>query len=512
MAQPVIPLLEEAVHVMRRAPLSTWVVHWTGSVPFAVGLLAFWNAVDSPRADHSRIFFMALLLAVLLVWMNCRRAVFAGLLRAQWTGTPAVSPEWKQLVPLQSFLAATRLIALPVSLLVIFPLAQTVAFYRTAAFLSGSEDLHPQECLRKASRLAARESGRQWVVIAILLFFYLAITLNLAIVLGIAPQLIRVLTGFESTFSRSGVYFVENPLFVLLVITVSWIAFDPFVQAVWSVRAFHSESTKTGEDLRLALRRLAGSILVLCLLVVPGRASGISPEDLAQSIRQTRQAHEYDWRLPPASAAHDSWLVAVTDQFIGAIRRAMRGAGELIGRIFDWLREKMPGGNPGAAPAAGLHWSIYVLIGAVVLVAGWIVWRKRRGHRAHPVTAMAESLTPVQLDAEELSPDRLPEDQWIALGLDCLARGDLRLALRAFYLANLAWLGRREFIAVHPGKTNREYERELRRRGRVLAPAPDLFSANVSAFERVWYGLHEPSATEVDEFRRRAEEMKAVGV
>ena len=93
---------------------------------------------------------------------------------------------------------------------------------------------------------------------------------------------------------------------------------------------------------------------------------------------------------------------------------------------------------------------------------------------------------------------------------ECLRKAEYRLALRAFYLANLAYLGRREWIAIAPGKTNREYDIELRRRARAATEARDLFRANLAAFERVWYGLHQVDAAAVEEFRTRNARMKAL--
>src|SRR5207244_12646346 len=85
-----------------------------------------------------------------------------------------------------------------------------------------------------------------------------------------------------------------------------------------------------------------------------------------------------------------------------------------------------------------------------------------------------------------------------------------RLAIRAWYLAHLAWLGRHELIAIHPGKTNREYEKELRRRARGVTGAPQLFAVNMAAFERTWYGMHQVSAADAAEFRDRMDQMKAL--
>ncbi len=90
------------------------------------------------------------------------------------------------------------------------------------------------------------------------------------------------------------------------------------------------------------------------------------------------------------------------------------------------------------------------------------------------------------------------------MAIECLRQENYRLALRAFYLANLAWLGQRGFIAIHAGKTNREYELELRRKARQFAEARGLFGDNVSAFEAAWYGMHEVSGESVAEFRDEA--------
>jgi hypothetical protein len=115
----------------------------------------------------------------------------------------------------------------------------------------------------------------------------------------------------------------------------------------------------------------------------------------------------------------------------------------------------------------------------------------------------------VRLDATDLSADRLPEEEWLALAEESLARGEPRLALRALYLANLAWLGRMGWVGIHPGKTNREYMLELRRRGRAAPGVFDLFAANVAAFERAWYGLHDVTADDIGAFRERVRDMKS---
>jgi len=93
------------------------------------------------------------------------------------------------------------------------------------------------------------------------------------------------------------------------------------------------------------------------------------------------------------------------------------------------------------------------------------------------------------------------------LGRELLARGDFRLALRAFYLASLAHLAAKNLVTLAKFKSNLDYERELRRRGHSLPELPPLFSENVSVFDRAWYGMHEVTEEMVNRFVFRVERL-----
>jgi hypothetical protein len=308
-------------------------------------------------------------------------------------------------------------------------------------------------------------------------------------------------------------------LFFLLVIAVSWIAFDPFVQAVYCVRCFRGESLETGEDLRASLHRIrAGGQAVAAALIFLAMAAhssaAVPPGELEKSVQQTMQSHEYDWRLPPAasSRAESSWLVRLADHMVAGMKAVSDAVGDAVRRFLRWIsgnRQPVPqlGGAP---PSAGLHWSLYALTGVVVLAALALLWRRRRARKRTPVSALGSLATVVRLDAEDLTPDRLPEERWLELADECLREENFRLALRALYLANLAWLGRREFLTIDAGKTNREYESELKRRARAFPGASGLFAGNVATFERAWYGLHEVGREDVGEFRGRVGQMKTI--
>jgi hypothetical protein len=419
----------------------------------------------------------------------------------------------------QAFLAATKLVLLPLSLASVFPFATTVAFYRNAAVLADREELDAFAVISTARRLARIDRFQCWLLQFLLLLLSLITLLNVAITFIILPGLVKMLTGYESTFSRSGPLFFENRLFLLFVLGATWVVFDPFVQAVYCVRCFQGESVETGEDLRAGLRRVRsalakGAAVALVLVGMARAADTVAPGDLEQSVRQAMQSPAYNWRIPPpATAASDTpWIVLATDRALEAAGKAMKWIGDAIGAVLRWIfgglgLTPMPAG--GQAPAGALHWSVWVLIGLALALTVWVVWRARKLRRKKSKKSARPSAAAVRLDEDGLTADLLPEAEWLEMAERMMAEGNPRLALRAFYLANLAWLGREEFLSIHPGKTNREFEAELRRRARESPEARELFSANVRIFESAWYGLHDVFAEDAAQFRGRSEEIKA---
>jgi len=524
-----VALLEDAAHLLRRASLDTLLCHWIGSVPLVLGLLVFWNIVTNTNVPYSACAAQSLALALLLIWMNCWRSVFAGRLYRALSG--ASERPWNPrrvwgLVSNQAFLAATKLVVLPLALAAVFPFAPTVAFYRNAAVLADREDLDPLAVISQARRLSGIDKVQCWLLQALLAIVSLIAMANIALTFIALPQIVRILTGYESAFSRAEESFVENRLFLLLVLAATWLVCDPFVQAVYCLRCFQGESVASGEDLRAGLRRVRAAMakgaaaaavaLALAAFPSPARAAdAVAPGELERAIRQAMQSSEYNWRIPPPEKARSDtpWIVKATDRAIKAVRSAIKWIGRMFEKLLRWIfggLDLMPTPAGGKAPAAALHWSVWLLIGLALAMAGWVVYRALKLRPGKARTAAPSSVVPVKLEDEGLTADRLPEAGWLEMAERALADGNPRLALRAFYLANLAWLGRQEFLGLHPGKTNREFELELRRRARQATEARALFSANVRAFERAWYGLHDVFPEDAVEFRRRAEDIKAL--
>ena len=509
-----IETIEEGLHLLRRVPAGVWVWQWSGSAPFALGAIFFWELATNPRTSAATLAAAALGMAILLTWMSCCRALFAGRLRELLSDIPESGQGGRlgSLLPAQSLLGASKLLVMPFSTLIVFPLAAVTAFYRYATAL-GSENF------ARARKLAGIEPGQSWMLLLLLQFCWLVLAINIAIGLAALPHLVRILTGVESSFTRSGLFYIFNPLFGILVLMVTWLAFDPLIQAVYTVRCFHLQSLETGEDLRAGLRRIrdAARVAAGCLvLLVAGGAyahAAIPPDRLEEAIRKTEKSPEYDWRLPAAQAPRgESWVAQAVEGIWERVRSGFQAINRAISRGLRWLVDRLRGtplGPSGAgAPPAGVPASTWVLTMVAAGAAGWLAWRWLRGWRPAAAPLAVPAVVAARLDADDISPDRLPEEQWIELAEQCLREQNYRLAMRALYLANLAWLGQRELLSLHAAKTNREYEAELRRRGRAFPQARGLFSANILEFERAWYGTRGVSLEDIGEFRGRVDQMK----
>jgi len=147
----------------------------------------------------------------------------------------------------------------------------------------------------------------------------------------------------------------------------------------------------------------------------------------------------------------------------------------------------------------------------VISVLVILILRAWQNRRRQPAAVSSEAILPLpDLADENVAADQLPEDGWIKLGRELLGRGELRLALRAFYFASLAHLAARNLLTIAKFKSNRDYERELGRRGHALPNMLSLFGENVSVFDRSWYGLHDVDTEMVGRFLTNVEKIKEV--
>jgi Domain of unknown function (DUF4129) len=255
--------------------------------------------------------------------------------------------------------------------------------------------------------------------------------------------------------------------------------------------------------------------------------SGVSSSQLNDAINQTIHERKYIYRMPREKIQDTDanegpiarFFEKIGDMFRNWARAFAHWVNDLLRAIGDWLNKLLGRGNHSYDSSSSntgwiegvwlLGWLLIAAVVSGLVIFLYRVWRNRFKVRT-PVATQAILSVP-DVGDENVAADQLPEDEWMKLGRELLARGELRLAMRAFYLASLAHLASRNLISIARFKSNREYERELLRRGHSFPELLSTFGQNISVFEAIWYGMREVNPDSVNQFALNVERIKSGG-
>jgi len=248
----------------------------------------------------------------------------------------------------------------------------------------------------------------------------------------------------------------------------------------------------------------------------PSSPPSVPPSELDQKIQQVLKESKYIWRFPRDTVKPPETEKGPIGRFFESVADMLR---HWLASARDWLKEifrKLFEGRSKNSSGSGsgwivsLHLLLYLLIAVVVACVAFLLYRllTRPGGKQTPIVSEPLPSAPNLLD-ENVGAEQLPEDSWTTLGRELLQRGELRLALRAFYLASLAHLASRNLISLARFKSNRDYYRELERRGHSFPQLLALFADNVTVFDRIWYGMHEITPDLVNQFLSKVDMIKA---
>jgi hypothetical protein len=387
----------------------------------------------------------------------------------------------------QTILQPSALFLLPLSLLIVLPFGWLYAYYQSVTAFGAEDGVAAKHVFQRAVRQAQLWPRQNHLLLGALFLFGLVVFLDVAIGLATVPSLLKMLFGIETAFTRSLWGFL-NTTFVAAVGALTFLCLDPLVKAVYLLRCFYGESLHTGEDLRAELQQFvrgSGAAAMVLLMVIPGFQgltetpseipnselrtpnSEISPPDLDRSIEQVLGRREFNWRLPREKpegensdkgffAAFMDGLIETLRSWAKAIGNAVKAVVRWIANVVDWLREMIFGKRARAqeSGSAGTDWIValqglifflLVVVACAVAILFYRTWR-RRGARKE-IASGAVAPVPDVAD-EEVIASQLPEDDWLRLARELMGQGELRLALRALYLAGLAHLAQREMIRV----------------------------------------------------------------
>ena len=544
--RPALDLVEEAFHLVRRAPARALIAYCLGSLPFILGLLYFWSDMARSAVAEERLLTGSLGMSLLFFWMKGWHSVYAQTLLAQLCGEsePRWRPRWLLRTMLyQAIVQPLGLVLLPVALALLIPFGWCYSFFNNATVFAGGSVAGVKSLVGRSRRQAFLWPMQAQFAIHAFGLFGLVVFFNLFAALFAVPFLGKALLGIESIITRSP-WATMNTTALAGMVALAWLCVDPFVKALFVLRCFYGESQQSGQDLRAELNSVAkpmkaAALALLAFLLALGPAlsaaaaasesednrrpaalagnSSVPPTELDRSIEETIQKREYSWRLPreaaapkkkPAASEDESWIKKFFKGLEGSVKKAFRWVGD----FFDWLqrqggRSKTPGMG-GFDLRAAIMPLLTLLLLALLGLLTWLIVRLWQ-RRATPEERIAEPVVALpDVTDESVGAEQLPEDGWLRLARDLMGRGESRLALRAFYLASLAVLAERNLIALAKFKSNRDYQRELGRRGHSLRELPQVFSENVSVFERVWYGHHDVTPQVLEAFSGNVERIR----
>ncbi len=535
--KPAIELIEEAFHLLRHASPAAWGAYVTGTLPFILLLLYFWSDMARSAFAHERLLPGVLALSALFLWMKCCHAVFARHLVNRLCGQAPVRwniSEFVRIAVHQAILQPAGLFLLPLSLILILPSCWAYAFFANATVFAANPELGPGGIIRQSWRQALLWPHQNHSLLFIIKFFVMFVFLNIMSALLGVPFLLKILFGIETVFTQSP-WAALNSTVLAGAAALTFICVDPLLKATYVLRTFYGESLQTGQDLRAELRRFPtparAAALVVALLIVAAQSpmkaadleapspapatprARIDADELNRSIDNVIQQREYSWRLPrevveESGATTKGFFAALAEQ----LGRAGRAVGETIKDAWDWFRSLFRGASPpstgGFSFTEAVRAIVILVLVALVGLVAWLLYKLWKRHQQSPlVEAIAAGAVP-DLTDESVGADQLPQDGWMQLGHELLRRGELRLALRAFYLASLAHLAERELITLAKFKSNLDYQRELQRRGHALAGVPELFARHVAIFERSWYGPHAVTPDLLQEFTTATDRLR----
>lgn len=557
-------LTEQAFHLLRTAPLAAHCWCYLGMVPFSVGLLFFLTEMSRGAHAEKHLMNAALAMGLVYLWMKICQAAFCRKLWQQLSPGRALPPmtlsRWIRYGAVQVVLHSFAPILLGIGLLFLLPFGWIFAFFQNVTVFGFTLEFD-RKALRGIAGTSIQQSHfavmQNHMVLAILKAFGLFIWLNVILFCAGLPQLAKMMLGVESVFTQSWQAAYLNSTFLSITVIGAWFVLSPFTKAIYVVRCFEGVSEKSGADLVARLETiqneqqelaakttgLAGkgkqavAILVSAVcgfLVVEGAVSPVQAQDGAPAEIRLQEAREtldkvmsrpeFEWRMPRVEATGDTGESsgnAVADWIVGT----QRAIGDFIKDAFDALGDLInppdfspPGG--GISPSFGsgflglgaLETLVYVLlIVLLVVLLGMLgVFLVRRYKENDEAGSDEVSIGEVDLESEELLADELPEDEWLKLAREQMDKGQPRLAVRALFLASIAHLAGRDYLRVVKSKSNQDYRRELNMKARGQDALLTSFAENVTLFEKVWYGLHDPTKELVEVVTANYERIKSV--
>ena len=535
--------------------------YYVGAAPLVLCLIPIWVIDGQIRISDSALLLQAALLAGAYLLRARMVAGYVQRVRERAFGMPLSKPEslgataaaLGRLLAWKITLSAAALATLPT-------VAAASWFYSACQFanLEAQEDASERHSFGGCLSLATQWFGDGVLLFLMLFPLWIAVWMNGLILAMALPALLHSIFGVNTLLStRMGVFsLLRSSAFWLSLFAGAWLALDPVVKCTFIAVYQHLRSRREGDDLRGALAGLpreqqrkaelitssrpAAKAIVASLVMIVAILFGASqtadaraanaPQNLgsaatadssatqarAQKLRQAldeeSQRAIYRWH----DAEHPSpptWLDNLLSKIGHAFQRAWRAFVNFLRKLWPRRFNFSPEGKGGWRLNDIRLW--LVLLFALTLGIGasffWF-WRQRQRQAAQLSIPIA--LPPLP-DLDAVVASERSEDEWFTMAEGLEERGELKLALRAAYLALLSGLAQREWLTIRRDRTNREYLDEFSRRWRRRPQAtvearleiPEKFRTSLRLFDRVWYGSYALTPAAVVAYRESQREL-----
>ncbi len=253
-----LDLLEEAVHLLRQAPLYILSIYFIGTFPFLLGFLYFWADMSRGPFAHRHVAEAALGVSILYIWLKCWQSAFCAQLHSHLLGQRPEKYTLSgvlRLITVQTILQPYSLFVLPFAFLILLPFGWTFAFFQNLLIVGNGRNMDLRDILKTGWRLALLWPAQNHRILLTLSLFTLIVFLNVAIMIAMIPSLLKTLLGIETIFTLSGLHFL-NTTFLSVVAAITYLCIDPLILVVYTLRCFYGESIETGADLISDLKNL----------------------------------------------------------------------------------------------------------------------------------------------------------------------------------------------------------------------------------------------------------------
>jgi hypothetical protein len=254
---PAMEVLDEAVSLLRRTPISVFSIYYLGALPFWLGFIYFYFDMTQSADADAHLLGEALLLTALYFGMKICQAIFARKLLALLEGEDPWPWDLRRVANtalLQIIFGGSLMIVYPLGLVVTIPFGWVHAFYHSISLVATDPKSTVRSSLFEAAELSRLWPRQNHLILAVLLAALLFLFINLAVFFSMIPNLLNMFFGIVTVFDENGSAW-QNSSFYLDVLVICFLVLNPVNKAVYALRCFYGRSRLSGADLKAVLRR-----------------------------------------------------------------------------------------------------------------------------------------------------------------------------------------------------------------------------------------------------------------